>query len=96
MAAEARDNRDIRKGQWQRWQQTGVSEEMWDNRGGGDGETGRRKRGRGAMRSYAFACPSEPRGGATLLVASHSAGYGGGGEKGKLVQIVKKCNEYRG
>ena len=62
MAAEARDNRDIRKGQWQRWQQTGVSEEMWDNRGGGDGETGRRKRGRGAMRSYALKCPPEPRG----------------------------------
>ena len=47
-------NRDIRKGQWQRWQQTSVSEEMWDNRDGGDGETGRRKRGLRAMRSNDF------------------------------------------
>ena len=34
-------------------------------------------------------------GGRTLSVAAHSVGYGGGSKNGKLVQIVRKCNEYR-
>ena len=35
-------------------------------------------------------------GGGTLSVAAHSVRYGGGCEKGKLVQFFRKCNEYRG
>ena len=50
----------------------------------------------GAMRSYDFAFPPEPRGMRTLSVEAHYVGYGGGDEKGELVQIVSKCNEYRG
>ena len=45
---------------------------------------------------YSFACPPKPRGRHTLLVATHSVGYGGVGKKGKLVQISRKCNECRG
>ena len=50
----------------------------------------------GATQLYVFICPYEPRVRCTLSVVAHSVGYGGGGEKGKLVQIMKKCNEYRG
>ena len=51
--------------------------------------------GWGATCSYSFVCLPKSREGRTLSVAAHGAGYGGGGEKGKLVQIVRKCNEYR-
>ena len=58
--------------------------------------------GRGAMRSYAFACPPKPRERHTmLLVESYSVGGGAiyqwqrKRRKGKLAQIVRKCNEFR-
>ena len=40
-ATEVQDNRDSRQGQWQIWWRTSVLEYMWDNRYGGDGDTGR-------------------------------------------------------
>ena len=52
--------------------------------------------GWGGFGSYVFACPPEPSGMSTILVAAQSVGYRGKGEKGKLVKIVRKCNEYRG
>ena len=52
--------------------------------------------GWGATWSYGFSCPTKPRGRRNLSVAAHFVGYGGGGEKGKMVQILRKCNAYRG
>ena len=47
-------------------------------------------------RSYVFTYRNEPRGGRTLSVAVQYVGYEGGGEKEKLVQMVRKCNKYIG
>ena len=56
--------------------------------------------GRGVMRSYAFACPSEPSGWHILLLVG--AYYVGGralywwrrrSRKGQLVKKLRKCNE---
>ena len=57
--------------------------------------------GQGETHPYAFACSPKPRGGAysvggvvlyqwggiTLLVAVHSVGYGGGGERGSWYKL---------
>ena len=43
-----------------------------------------------------FRIPAKTKGGRTLSVVAHSVSYGGGGEKGKLVQIVNMCNDHRG
>ena len=51
---------------------------------------------RGETRSYAFACLPKPRGMRSLSMKAHYVSYGGGGEKGKLVQILRKCDKYRG
>ena len=43
-----------------------------------------------------FCMPTCTKGGCTLSVAAHSAGYRGGGKKGELVHIVINGNEYKG
>ena len=40
--------------------------------------------GQGEMRSYYFAYPPRPKVRHTLLVATHSVGYRGGGKKGEV------------
>ena len=51
---------------------------------------------RGSTQSYDFTCPPKTRVSLTLLVTVHYIVYVGLGKKGKLVQIMKNCNEYRG
>ena len=41
-------------------------------------------------------CPPKQRRTCTLSVVARSVGYRGRVEKGKLVNIVRKCNEYIG